>query len=154
MQNHYYRQQNGQQAADRPGMQGGPYSAGGWQDGLTGTATVRQPDGGPGGNVIHDTYVIQGVIGSGSGGIVYKAWHRRLQKSVVLKKMKVSRSSIAENRRETDILKRLRHSYLPGVIDFIDVNGEVFTVMDYIEGQSLAEVIKSGWRINQEQAVT
>lgn len=153
MQNYYYRQQNGQQAADRPGMQGGPYSARGRQDGLTGTATVRQPDGGPGGNVIHDTYVIQGVIGSGSGGIVYKAWHRRLQKSVVLKKMKVSRSSIAENRRETDILKRLRHSYLPGVIDFIDVNGEVFTVMDYIEGQSLAEVIKRGWRFNQEQAV-
>ena len=122
MQNHHYRQQKGQPAVNRPGVQGGPYSDfDRWQDGLTGTATVRQPDGGPGGNVIHDTYVIQGVIGSGSGGIVYKAWHRRLQKYVVLKKMKVSRSSIAENRRETDILKRLRHSYLPGVIDFIDV---------------------------------
>ena len=155
MQNHHYRQQKGQPAVNRPGVQGGPYSDfDRWQDGLTGTATVRQPDGGPGGNVIHDTYVIQGVIGSGSGGIVYKAWHRRLQKYVVLKKMKVSRSSIAENRRETDILKRLRHSYLPGVIDFIDVNGEVFTVMDFIEGQSLAEVIKSGRRFNQEQTVT
>ena len=107
-----------------------------------------------GDSIIDNTYIIQEEIGSGSGGVVYRAWHRRLQKPVVLKKMKISRSSVAENRRETDILKQLRHSYLPGVIDFIDLNGEVFTVMDFIEGRSLAEALRGGQRFSQDQAVT
>lgn len=34
-----------------------------------------------------DTYEVLGVLGSGSGGIVYKAYHKRLQKEVVLKKL-------------------------------------------------------------------
>ena len=132
---------NGQNPCGRqsvPGRQGMPGPAAG---------------GGSGGwqpmSEIGNTYVIDGEIGSGSGGIVYKAWHKRLQKPVVLKKMKITRSNINENRRETDILKRLRHSYLPGVIDFIDVNGEVFTVMDYIEGQSLSAVMKKGRIVGQ-----
>ncbi len=136
---------NGQNPCERqpvPGRQGMPGPAAG---------------GGSGGwqpmSEIGNTYVIDGEIGSGSGGIVYKAWHKRLQKPVVLKKMKITRSNINENRRETDILKRLRHSYLPGVIDFIDVNGEVFTVMDYIEGQSLSAVMKRGRRFSQEETV-
>ena len=125
--------------------------------------TTRNADGGgmmqektrpaPGGSVIDDTYVIEGVIGAGSGGIVYRAWHRRLQKRVVLKKMKLPQSRIAENRRETDILKKLRHSSLPGVIDFIVVDGDVYTVMDYIEGRSLAEELGRGRRFSLEEAV-
>ena len=34
------------------------------------------------------TYQIQSVLGSGGGGVVYKAWHTRLQKPVVLKQIK------------------------------------------------------------------
>ena len=33
--------------------------------------------------ILSDTYEILGVLGSGSGGIVYNAYHKRLQKEVV-----------------------------------------------------------------------
>ena len=32
-----------------------------------------------------ETYEILGYLGSGSGGVIYKAYHKRLQKEVVLK---------------------------------------------------------------------
>ena len=35
-----------------------------------------------------ETYEILGYLGSGSGGVIYKAYHKRLQKEVVLKKIK------------------------------------------------------------------
>ena len=35
-----------------------------------------------------ETYEILGYLGSGSGGVIYKAYHKRLQKEVVLKRSK------------------------------------------------------------------
>lgn len=35
-----------------------------------------------------ETYEILGLSWSGSGGVIYKAYHKRLQKEVVLKKIK------------------------------------------------------------------
>ena len=58
------------------------------------------------------TYDIYQKIGEGGGGEVYIAVHKRLQKTVVLKKIK-STVSIKDCRTEVDILKNLRHSYLP-----------------------------------------
>ena len=102
---------------------------------------------------ISDTYTILEIVGSGSGGIVYKAYHKRLRKYVVLKKMRVPHRRLEENRRETDILKQLRHSYLPGVIDFINISGEIYTVMDFIEGESLERYIAAGRRFAPGEAV-
>ena len=69
--------------------------------------------------VLAGTYIILEEIGSGGGGIVYKAWHKRLEKEVVLKSIKrkdAIRSSL--HRVEVDILKSLKHNYLPQVYDF------------------------------------
>lgn len=105
------------------------------------------------GSGIGSTYIVQEVIGAGSGGVVYKAYHKRLKKLVVLKKMKIPHRNIEENRWEVDILKQLRHSYLPGVIDFINLSGEIYTVMDYIEGDSLQNLLRSGRVFSVEEAV-
>ena len=43
-------------------------------------------------------------------------------------------------REEADILKNLHHPYLPQMYDYIVDGNDVYTVMDYIEGQDLSSV--------------
>ena len=102
---------------------------------------------------VEDTYIIEGQIGAGSGGIVYKAYHKRLKKPLVLKKIKIPHQNIEENRREADILKQLRHSYLPGVLDFITIAGDIYTVMDFIDGDTLSDCLSGGRLFTQNEAV-
>ena len=64
-----------------------------------------------------ETYEILGYLGSGSGGVIYKAYHKRLQKEVVLKKIKRKSRDARINRNEVDILKNLNHMYLPQVVE-------------------------------------
>ncbi len=83
------------------------------------------------------------VIGNGGGGIVYKAYHRNLQKYVVLKQIKADTFAAEDVRHEVDLLKNLKHTYLPSVIDFITDEDKQYTVMDFIEGTDLSEFVKS-----------
>lgn len=89
-----------------------------------------------------DAYEIIKEIGSGGGGTVYLAYHNRLQKNVVIKKV---RDGVKlDYRMETDILKNLHHEYLPQVFDFIQNETGIYTVMDFIPGKSLGELVKEG----------
>ena len=104
--------------------------------------------------IIASTYEIQREIGSGGGGVVYLAKHLRLGKLVVLKADKRTLSTKPEVlRREVDALKNLSHTYIPQVYDFIVENGVVYTVMDYIEGESLDKPLKRGERFSQAQVI-
>ncbi len=96
------------------------------------------------------TYDVREQIGEGSGGIVYKAYHRRLRKMVVLKKIIDPGYSAERNRQEVDILKNINHSYLPHVLDFFETSEGVYTVMDFIPGKSLSQYMKEGVRFAKE----
>jgi len=100
-----------------------------------------------------ETYDIYEAIGEGGGGIVYRAVHRRLQKEVVLKKIKGSASSIQDFRTEVDILKNLRHSYLPQVIDFIESPEGIYTVMDFIPGKSLQKMLDEKYKFTEKEVI-
>ena len=90
------------------------------------------------GTIIADTYEIIMEIGSGGAGVVYLGKHLRLKKEVVLKADKRSLRAKTETlRREVDALKNLSHRYIPQVYDFVAQRDTVYTVMDYIEGESL-----------------
>jgi len=105
-------------------------------------------------SIIESTYEILEKIGAGGGGTVYLANHRRLNKKVVLKadKRKVTtRPDLL--RREVDVLKNLSHPYIPQVYDFFVENDTVYTVMEYIPGESLDKPLKRGERFSQAQVV-
>ena len=49
-----------------------------------------------------------------------------------------------DKRQEVDLLKNLRHSHLPQVLDFLQINKSVYTVMDYIPGKSFKQYLDNG----------
>ena len=103
-----------------------------------------------GNTVIDGRYEVIKEIGSGGTGVVYLAYHIALQKKVVLKKIKKGVYDPSVVRREADLLKDLHHTYLPAVYDFLVYNGDVYTVIDFIEGYSLDQYIDSGTYIDPE----
>lgn len=100
---------------------------------------------------LQGTYTDIVEIGSGGGGTVFRAYHVRMQKYVVLKKIHDSIQNNVDIRGELNILKNLRHSYLPTVLDFFEDNGSIYTVMDYIPGESFESLLGRGVRFSQAQ---
>lgn len=101
-----------------------------------------------------DTYEVIGEIGHGAGGIVYKAYHKRLRQEVVLKKIRRSGVSEKIGRKEADILKKLHNSYLPQVLDFLTAgDGSIYTVMSFVPGKTLKELMEQGVVFSRSQLV-
>ncbi len=93
------------------------------------------------GQILNHTYEVRRKIGEGGGGNVYLGWHVRLQKPVAIKKLKGRFVGRINERHEADILKGLHHKYLPQVYDFLQIGEDVYTVIDYIDGNSMKEYI-------------
>ena len=95
-------------------------------------------------------YEILKPIGEGGGGIVYLAYDKDLQKKVVIKQIKKKAISLDDNRTEVNILKELKNKYLPTVYNFINEDAGVFTVMEYIEGESLQNMLDRGVKLQEK----
>lgn len=103
------------------------------------------------GQVMGQLYQIIEEIGHGGTGVIYKAYHLRLGKYVVIKKIKDHFTGAVNVRTEADILKKLRHTCLPQVYDFIQEGSQVFTVMDYIDGYDLEYYLERGIYFQPQQ---
>lgn len=104
-------------------------------------------------SIFSDTYEVIDYLQSGSGGMVYKAYHKRLKKEVVLKRIKKKSANMKINRQEVDILKNLNHMYLPQVLDFLSVDGEIFTVISFVPGKSFKELLDEGAHFKKKQLI-
>ncbi len=93
------------------------------------------------------------VINSGGGGIIYSAYHRRLGKKVILKKIRASSVDLVGKERELIVLTSLSHTYLPKIYDFWSFGDEVYTVMELIEGSSLKELIDAGEKFSEAEVI-
>ena len=116
-----------------------------------------QQDGAAQGNVAVETPNVFGVyriiseIGHGALGIVYKAVHTRLNKEVVIKQ--IINPNGGFNRQETDLLKGIKHTYLPQVLDFIEQDGQAFSVMDFIPGADLEKLVAGGKKFRVKEII-
>lgn len=101
------------------------------------------------GDILDGMYRIIKEIGRGGTGIIYLAEHLRLQKKVVVKKIKDHFVGQINGRAEVDILKRLHHSYLPQVYDFLILETSIYTVMEYVDGQDLQQYMNQGYHFQE-----
>ena len=96
-----------------------------------------------------DQYTIQSVLGQGSMGTVYLARDEELDRQVAIK---VPSPAVLAPTGRTDrfieearATAKLKHQAIVPVYDFgRQEDGSCFFVMEYIEGESLAELLKSG----------
>ncbi|WP_216830386.1 serine/threonine-protein kinase [Alkalihalobacterium elongatum] len=99
------------------------------------------------GSVIDDRYEILKEVGRGGMSVVYLAMDNRLNKSLVVKDIRKRGNSnnellINSLVAEANMLKKLDHGALPKIYDIIESTGDIYVVMDYIEGESLKERMK------------
>lgn len=105
------------------------------------------------GQIFENNYRIDARIGSGGGGIIYKAYQISMQRYVALKLIKENVKHLLSDRSEADILKMLKHKNLPSVFDFIRDGDDVYTVMEFIDGQDFDKLIKSGKRYTEKETL-
>ena len=97
---------------------------------------------------------IESELGSGSSGAVYKAWHSRLRKYVVIKELPhTSSCSEGTRRNEVEALKNIKNAYVPQVFDFLTGLDRSYTVMELVEGESFDKLLKRGDRFTAAQIV-
>lgn len=91
-------------------------------------------------------YRVEGVLGNGGMGVVYRAWHERLHRSVALKMLLTGSHSLSTERdrfeREAEAVAALHHPNIVQIYDLGDVNGQPFFTMEYVDGGSLANAIQ------------
>ena len=88
-------------------------------------------------------YEVQGVLGRGGMGVVYKAWHLRLNRPVALKMLLAGPYARPEELerflREAEAVAGLRHPNIVQVYDVGDLDGRPYFTMEFVEGGSLAQ---------------
>ncbi len=110
------------------------------------------------GSVIDGKYKVLNKVGQGGMSVVYLAMNERANKQWAIKEIRkdgVSNYEVVKQNliAETDILKRLKHSNLPSIIDVIDCEDTFLIVMDYIEGNPLSDSLKNEGAQPQEKVI-
>ncbi|HEY3122735.1 MAG TPA: protein kinase, partial [Thermoanaerobaculia bacterium] len=93
-------------------------------------------------------YEILGPIGAGGMGEVYKARDTRLERTVAVKVLPSHLSSSAEVRqrfeREARTISQLSHPHVCALYDVGNQDGIEYLVMEYLEGETLADRLAKG----------
>ncbi len=93
-------------------------------------------------------YEIQAPLGAGGMGEVYRALDTRLERTVAIKVLPDHLSSNPDSKqrfeREARAISSLNHPHICSLYDIGTQDGVDFLVMEYLEGQTLAERLQNG----------
>ena len=86
------------------------------------------------------------MVGYGGMGVVYKARHLRLNRPVAIKMLLsgayTNRIQFSSLMREAQVIARLRHPNIVQVYDVGDLDGLTYFTMEFMEGGSLAQLLR------------
>lgn len=92
-------------------------------------------------------------LGEGGMGTLYRAHKDSLDVDVVIKRVKQKFKGRMDERAEANILKTLKHKYLPRIYDVIESpSGYVYTIMDMIPGENMQNYVKTHGSVSQKLA--
>lgn len=92
-------------------------------------------------------------LGEGGMGTLYRAHKDSLDVDVVIKRVKQKFKGRMDECAEANILKTLKHKYLPRIYDVIESpSGYVYTIMDMIPGENMQNYVKTHGPVSQKLA--
>jgi len=109
------------------------------------------------GSLVDGKYKVLSEIGHGGMSVVYMAINEKANKTWAVKEVRkdgrmdfnIVRQGLMA---EIDTLKRLKHPYLPSIVDVIEDDETFIIVMDYVEGRSLDKILEEHG-VQQESVV-
>lgn len=118
-------------------------------------ARVTAPAGAVG-SLLKGQYELVKEIGQGGMGAVYEAFDHKLDRKVAVKRMREElRSEPKELERfiqEAKIVSHLAHPFIVGIHDIVDESGNLFLVLDYVDGRPLSSIIFERKRLSFQEA--
>ena len=113
------------------------------------------------GSVLEGRYEILDRIGEGGFGVVYRARQISTGQAVAIKLMLPGKllssgdpsKEIARFRREMELIAQLKHPNVVRLIDSGEHEKQLFTVLEYIEGDELAELLLHGGALSLSETV-
>jgi serine/threonine-protein kinase len=105
---------------------------------------------------LRDRYTIENELGHGGMAIVYLATDLKHQRSVAIKVLRPELSAtLATQRfqREIRISGRLQHPHILGMFDSGVVDGQLYYVMPYVEGETLRERLRRELQLPVSEAI-
>jgi len=103
-------------------------------------------------------YVINEMIGKGGWSLVYRGIHANLNMPVAVKMLKhdlaMNPRFLERFREEAKTIARLNHENIVKVYDIEELFRTIFVVMEYLEGVSLAQVLRKMVRLPIPKALT
>jgi serine/threonine protein kinase len=107
--------------------------------------------------LLGNRYRFDEEIGRGGMGSVWKAYDTHLDQAVAIK---IIPPELAKNRAIVEMLKReakialsLSHPNIVRLFNLEETNGEVFLVMEFVEGKDLSQVLLEKGKLSPEEAI-
>ncbi len=93
-------------------------------------------------------FAILALVGAGGMGQVYKATDTKLKRVVAIKRMapRLQQNDVDRRRflREAQQASSLNHPNIAGIYDVVEEGGEIFLIMEYVEGKPLRAAMHDG----------
>jgi serine/threonine-protein kinase len=108
------------------------------------------------GTTLSERYLVTRKVGQGGMGAVYEATHtligKRVAVKVLLEKYAQREAIVTRLKQEAQLASSIRHEHIIDITDFGNTSdGRTFVVMEYLEGESLAELLARETKLPEQR---
>lgn len=113
---------------------------------------------GKGEQLVLGNYIIRGELGKGGMGVVFKAEHKLMRRTVAIKMLssagRKGHNAVKRFRREVQTAARLEHPNIVIAYDADEAAGKQFLVLQYVEGNTLSTLVREQGPLPVDMAVS